>query len=63
VRGLLLEVLRRANGPVRHTALELVWSEPVQRQRALDGLVADGLVEPVEPGAPTESGDFRLPGG
>ena len=63
VRGLLLEVLRSANGPVRRTALELVWSEPVQRQRALDGLVADGLVEPVEPGAPTESGGFRLPGG
>ena len=57
VRGLLLEVLRRADGPVRRTALDMVWSEPVQRQRALDGLVADGLVEP------GNAEEFRLPGG
>ena len=57
VRGLLLEVLREAAGPVPRTALDVVWAEPVQRRRALDGLIADGLVEPWE----TES--LRLPGG
>ena len=57
VRGLLLAVLRSADGPVRRTVLDVVWSEPVQRHRALDGLVADGLVEPCG------RDDFRLPGG
>jgi A/G-specific adenine glycosylase len=56
VRGLLLEVLRAAPGPVPRTALDVVWSEPVQRQRALDALVADGLVE-------LSGADARLPGG
>jgi A/G-specific adenine glycosylase len=27
-----------------------VWDEPVQRERALDGLVADGLVDPLPDG-------------
>ncbi len=27
-----------------------VWDEPVQRARALDGLVADGLVDPLPDG-------------
>jgi A/G-specific adenine glycosylase len=56
VRGRLLAVLRDAPGPVPQAALDAVWDEPVQRARALDGLVADGLVEPVEPGV------YRLPG-
>lgn len=57
VRGKLLAVLREAAGPVPQVALDAVWDEPVQRARALDGLVADGLVEPVEPGV------YRLPQG
>lgn len=55
VRGKLLAVLRDAEGPVERAALEAVWDEPVQRERALDGLVADGLVEPVAQGV------YRLP--
>jgi A/G-specific adenine glycosylase len=56
VRGKLLAVLREAvAGPVPQSVLDRVWDEPVQRARALDGLVADGLVEPL-PG-----GLYRLP--
>lgn len=56
VRGKLLAVLREAHGPVVQAALDRVWHEPVQRARALDGLVADGLVQPVADGV------YRLPG-
>ncbi|GIF09114.1 A/G-specific adenine glycosylase [Actinoplanes siamensis] len=45
VRGLLLEVLRHATGPVPRQRLDVVWSDEVQRARALSGLVEDGLVE------------------
>ncbi|WP_435854812.1 A/G-specific adenine glycosylase [Streptomyces triculaminicus] len=55
VRGKLLAVLREAVSAVPQAALDAVWHEPVQRARALDGLVADGLVEPL-PG-----GMYRLP--
>ncbi|WP_330306437.1 MULTISPECIES: A/G-specific adenine glycosylase [unclassified Streptomyces] len=55
VRGKLLAVLREAVTAVPQAALDRVWDEPVQRARALDGLVADGLVEPL-PG-----GLYRLP--
>ncbi|MFD7230622.1 A/G-specific adenine glycosylase [Streptomyces sp. NPDC059881] len=55
VRGKLLAVLREAVTPVSRTVLDRVWDDPVQRARALDGLVADGLVEPLE------NGRFRLP--
>jgi A/G-specific adenine glycosylase len=47
VRGLLLEVLRHATGPVPRQRLDLVWNDDVQRARALAGLVEDGLVEPL----------------
>ncbi|MEU6057200.1 A/G-specific adenine glycosylase [Streptomyces sp. NPDC047097] len=56
VRGRLLAVLRESAGPVGQASLDAVWHEPVQRARALDGLVADGLVEPLE------GGRYRLPG-
>ncbi|MFI0724096.1 A/G-specific adenine glycosylase [Streptomyces sp. NPDC021224] len=55
VRGRLLAVLRASPGPVPQAALDAVWHEPVQRARALDGLVADGLVEPLA------NGVYRLP--
>jgi A/G-specific adenine glycosylase len=45
VRGLLLEVLRHATGPVPRQRLDVVWADEVQRARALAGLVVDGLVE------------------
>ncbi len=50
VRGRLLGVLRDADGPVDADLLAQVWDEPVQRARALDGLVADGLVDPLPDG-------------
>jgi len=56
VRGLLMDVLRGSDAPVAKAALDLVWAEPVQRERALDGLVADGLVDPLP------DGRFALPG-
>ncbi|RLU85923.1 adenine glycosylase [Streptomyces griseocarneus] len=55
VRGKLLAVLREALDPVPQADLDRVWHEPVQRARALDGLVADGLVEPLPHGL------YRLP--
>ncbi|WP_202868094.1 A/G-specific adenine glycosylase [Kribbella sindirgiensis] len=55
VRGRLLAVLRAASAPVPKTELDTCWPEPVQRERALDGLVADGLVEPLS------RGRYRLP--
>ncbi|KWW98917.1 A/G-specific adenine glycosylase [Carbonactinospora thermoautotrophica] len=55
VRGLLLAVLREADGPVPQAALDAVWPDAAQRARALDGLVADGLVEPLD------DGRYRLP--
>ena len=55
VRGRLLQVLRDADGPVTAACLAPAWDEPVQRARALDGLVADGLVDP------RPDGRFSLP--
>ena len=62
-RGRLLAVLRETDGPVLATALEPVWPDPVQRARALDGLVADGLVEPLSDAGPTPAlaTSYRLP--
>ncbi|YAL83751.1 A/G-specific adenine glycosylase [Dermacoccaceae bacterium W4C1] len=57
VRGRLLQVLREAPGPVAGDRLEAAWDEPVQRNRCLDGLVADGLIDPLP------DGRFALPGG
>jgi A/G-specific adenine glycosylase len=44
VRGLLLDVLRGSAGPVHRGELDVVWPEPVQRERALASLLSDGLV-------------------
>jgi A/G-specific adenine glycosylase len=55
VRGLLMDVLRGSAAPVRRAALDQVWSEPIQRERALDSLVADGLIDPLP------DGRFSLP--
>jgi A/G-specific adenine glycosylase len=56
VRGLLMAVLRDSSGPVPAARLDAVWPDPVQRARALDGLVSDGLVDPVA------DGEYALPG-
>ena len=50
VRGKLLAVLREAHGPVAKAALDAVWDDAVQRERALDALVADGLIDPHDDG-------------
>jgi A/G-specific adenine glycosylase len=60
VRGLLLAVLRAAPGPVARRALveavpDAVLRDSSQRDRCLDTLVADGLVEPLP------LNRFRLP--
>jgi A/G-specific adenine glycosylase len=55
-RGRLLAVLRNATGPVEKPELDIVWADPIQRERALDGLVSDGLVEPLH------DGRYALPG-
>jgi A/G-specific adenine glycosylase len=56
VRGLLMSVLRDATGPVPRQRLDLVWADDAQRARALAGLVADGLAEPLG------ADHFTLPG-
>ncbi len=55
MRGLLLDVLRGSAGPVTRSALDAVWPDAVQRDRALAALVADGLVDPLP------DGRFALP--
>ena len=55
-RGRILQLLRDASGPVGKYAIDLVWDKADQRERALDGLVADGLVEPIG------EEEFALPG-
>ncbi|SUA41432.1 A/G-specific adenine glycosylase [Nocardia africana] len=56
-RGRLLDVLRGATGPVERVALDLAWTrDPGQRDRALDSLLVDGLIEQ------TSDGLFALAG-
>lgn len=45
VRGRLLAILRASAGPVPKADLDECWPDQGQRERALDGLVADGLVD------------------
>jgi A/G-specific adenine glycosylase len=55
-RGALLAVLRGTVGAVPGARLREAWDDEAQRERALDSLVADGLVEPM----PRRR--YRLPG-
>jgi A/G-specific adenine glycosylase len=55
-RGRLLAVLRQSHGPVPKDALDVVWDDAPQRERALDGLITDGLAEVLD------DGTYRLPG-
>jgi A/G-specific adenine glycosylase len=50
VRGLLMSVLRETPTPVRKNRLDAVWADATQRERALDSLVVDGLVDPLPDG-------------
>jgi A/G-specific adenine glycosylase len=61
VRGRLLQALRASRRPVSAAGLVAACPtetlrDPAQRDRCLDGLVADGLVEPLP------RGRYRLPG-
>jgi len=56
LRGKLLAVLRDSDAPVARETLESLSDNAIQRERCLDSLVADGLVEPLV------DGRFRLPG-
>jgi A/G-specific adenine glycosylase len=49
-RGRLLAVLREATGGVPREEFDAAWPDTTQRARALDGLVADGLVDPQSDG-------------
>jgi A/G-specific adenine glycosylase len=60
VRGLLLAALRDAREPLPHATLvtaapDVRLRDPAQRERCLDSLVADGLIEPLD------GERFRLP--
>jgi A/G-specific adenine glycosylase len=55
-RGALLAILRETPAPVTARALADAWPDPQQQARALDTLVADGLVEVAE------DNTFTLPG-
>jgi A/G-specific adenine glycosylase len=55
-RGRLLAVLRESASPARHADFDAVWADRGQLARALDGLVADGLINPLP------DGRFALPG-
>lgn len=57
VRGRLLDVLRASSDPVDRGQLDVVWlTDTAQRDRALDSLLVDGLVEQ------TADGRFALAG-
>ncbi|MCV7229704.1 A/G-specific adenine glycosylase [Mycolicibacterium komossense] len=57
VRGRLLDVLRGSQKPVTRAQLDIVWlTDTAQRDRALDSLLVDGLVEQ------TADGRFALAG-
>lgn len=50
VRGLILRELRAAHIPVTEAEIEGVWPESAQRERALAGLLGDGLAVAVDGG-------------
>lgn len=56
VRGVIVQALRDSAAGVDRPALEALWPEEIQRERCLDGLISDGLVDV------TTDGRFTLPG-
>ena len=56
VRGLLMDVLRDNDAAVAKADLDVVWQDDDQRERALDGLLRDGLA------VIDDNGLFALPG-
>jgi len=54
VRGLIVAELRASDVPITREEIEQVWPDTAQRERALAGLLKDGLVVPA-------GEDFELP--
>jgi A/G-specific adenine glycosylase len=54
-------VLRDSGVPVSRIDLDAVWAGPAQLARALDGLAADGLVDPLPDGRYTLPGSGLTP--
>jgi A/G-specific adenine glycosylase len=54
VRGLILALVR--TGPADRTAIDALWPDPVQLERALAGLITDGLLTTVD------GARYHLPG-
>jgi len=55
VRGIILAELRASDVPVTLAEIDTVWPDEIQRRRALDGLLADGLL------TRTADDSFELP--
>ena len=54
VRGLIMAELRASDIPISSAELEIVWPDANKRERALAGLLADGLAVAVD-------GGYQLP--
>lgn len=50
VRGLVMQLLRDADGPVPATRVDQVWPDARQRQRCVASLIEDGLLDQVPGG-------------
>lgn len=57
VRGLIMKELRAAHKPVTSAEIDTVWPDAAQRERALRGLIADGLA------VASAEGGYTLPHG
>jgi A/G-specific adenine glycosylase len=61
-RGRLLAVLRGSAAPVALADFGAAWSDQAQLARALDGLIADGLIDPLPDGRYALPGPVAHPG-
>lgn len=62
VRGKLLDVLRDSSSPVTRAQLDVAWlTDTAQRDRALDSLLVDGLVEQTLDGRFALAGEGEIP--
>lgn len=62
VRGKLLDVLRDSSSPVTRAQLDVAWlTDTAQRDRALDSLLVDGLVEQTTDGRFALAGEGEIP--
>lgn len=50
VRGIIMKALRESDSPVTKGTIDLLWPDAAQRDRALLGLLEDGLVEQLDIG-------------